>query len=428
MGSVSSYIPRFRLVSIFAVAACLLAPGVSADPISLSAGLINRFSDNVTRVSEGEESDVETRANLRVTHRSDPGKCQSSTFADFGYGIWHDDTYDPETYTTLDFRGSCELVAGLSWEASDNLRDVAQNSRGADTPDNTTRKNVFRTGPVYVLPLSTVDQLRLSAHYENTEFSEPEESDSDRYIATVVWNHLFSQTLSAGLRLSTNQAEFDTGAEIDTDSASLVFSKTWATTNLSGSLGVSEIESDFGGTTQSSDGFIGSLSLEREINPITTLYLDASRELTDQTSDFDIRFGEFVFDLRETSEVEVSAVDLGIRREFSDASGLDVSVFANRADYIRVAETEDRLGLNLGYRRPVVPLLSFTSSLRYQLERFDVDDVDQETISLDVGLRYEITRDLSVSSRIGHVSRTSDVSTSEYDENWILIGLDYRFL
>jgi len=403
------------------------ATPVSAEPLALSGGLINKFSDNTTRASSNEISDIETRVNLRATHQSDPGLCFSDTLADIGYGIWHDKTYDPETYTNLDFKGACDLARGFRWEVSDNLRDVAQDSRGTDTPDNTTRKNVFRTGPVYSLSLSKVDQLRLSAKYENTEFSEPEETDSERYIGSATWNRLFSESLSGGITLSTNKAEFDTGAEIDTDVASVIFSKTWSTTRIAGSLGVSKIDSDFAGSSQSSDGWVGNIELERDINPVTVFYLNASRELTDQTSDFDIRFGEFVFDLREVSEVEVTAIDTGLRRQFSDASQLDLNIFANRADYIRANETEDRLGLSVNYRRPIIPLLTLSTTLRYQYETFDEDNVDQETASLGIGLTYEVTRDLGVSGRIGHTSRTSDAPTSEYEENWILIGLDYRF-
>lgn len=280
---------------------------------------------------------------------------------------------------------------------------------------------------MYVLALSKVDQLRVSAHYENTEFSEPDEADSERYTGSAGWNRMFSPSFSGGFSATTDQTEFDTGAEIDTDQVSLNFSQTWSTTLLSGSLGVSEIESSFAGNTQKSDGVVWNVSLEREINPFTTYYLSSSREFTDQTSDFDIRFGEFVFDLRETSGVEVTAVDTGIRRQFSDASQLNINIFANRSDYIGTRERENSLGLATGYRRPVLPLLTLQSNVRYQYQTFDVDNVDEETVSLDLGLTYELTRDLGITGRVGHTSKTSDLRTSEYDENWISVGLDYQF-
>lgn len=416
--------PSISLALVFGAFSCGHA---NAEPLTLSSSLENRFSDNVTKASSNESSDIETRVDLQLSHQSDPGVCQSDTYADLGYGIWHDKTYDPETYTTLDFQGRCELASGLNWELSDNLRNVAQDSQGTDTPDNRTRKNIFRTGPVYVLPLTLVDQLRIAATYENTEFAEPEASDSDRLIGSASWNHLFNSLFSAGLSVSTNRAEFDTGAETTTDVVSVIFAQSWATTRLSGSLGMSEIEGDFGGTTVQSDGFVGDIKLERDINLVTTAYLSASRELTDQTSDFDVRFGEFVFDLQEISEVEVTAIDAGVRRQFSDASLLNLNVFANRADYIRTNETEDRLGFNLSYTRTIVPLLSFTSALGYQHETFEDGDLTQKTASLELGLNYEWTRDLALAGLIGRSQRTSDAEFSEYEENWLLVRLDYRF-
>jgi hypothetical protein len=72
-------------------------------------------------------------------------------------------------------------------------------------------------------------------------------------------------------------------------------------------------------------------------------------------------------------------------------------------------------------------LLTLRSNARYQYQSFDEDDVDEETISVDVGLTYELTRDLGITGRVGHTSRSSDTSASEYDENWVSLALDYRF-
>lgn len=415
----------FRFTIIFAALASSNA--LLAEPLTLSGGLTNRYSDNVARTSSDETSDAETRVNLTLAHQTDPGQCEASTAASIGYGVWHKDTFDPEDYASLDFAGDCELARGLSWQVADNLRDVTQNARASDTPDNRTRKNVFSTGPVYSLTLGPQDQLTFSAKYQNTEYSEPEDTDSERYIGSASWNHLFSQTLSGGLQFSTNRAELDTGAKIDTDVASVLFSKSWQATVLSGSIGISEIESKFGGNSRSSDGFVWDFSLEREVNPVTNVFIRGSRELTDQTSDFDIRFGEVVFNLRETSEVEVTALDAGISRQFSDASQLNVALFANRSDYLRTDETEDSIGLSARYNRTISALLTLQTGARYQYRTFDSDNVNDNSYSADIGLRYELTRDLNITGRVGHTTRNSDLSSSEYQENWISVGLDYQF-
>lgn len=418
--------PEFFRFTVTCVA--LAAINVAqAEPLTLSGGLTNRLSDNVGRTASNETTDAETRVDLTLAHQTDPGECEASTAASVGYGVWYDDTFDPEDYASLDFSGDCELARGLSWEVSDNLRDVTQNTRASDTPDNRTRKNIFRTGPVYSLMLGQLDQLTFSAKYQNTEYSEPEDTDSERYIGMASWNHTFSQTLSGGIRLSTNRAELDTGAEIDTDVASVIFSQSWQATRLSGSIGVSELETSFRGNTQSSDGIVWDVSLEREVNPVTEAYIRASRELTDQTSDFDIRFGEVVFNLQETSEVEVTAFDAGLTRQFSDASRLSVGLFANRSDYIRTDEVEDSVGLTGSYSQTISTLLSLRSRARYQHRTFDVDNGTDDTYSVDFGLFYELTQALDVNARVGHTTRDSDLNSSDYQENWISLGLNYQF-
>jgi len=413
----------------FVVICAALAPfnTLRAEPLTLSGGLKNRFSDNVTLAPSNETSDIETRANLTLVHQTDPGRCETNTNANFAYGVWYDGTYDPETYSFLDFSGDCELARGLSWTVSDNLRDVTQNARASDTPDNRTRKNVFTTGPVYSLMLGQLDQLTVSAKYGNTEYSEPGNIDSDRYIGTASWNHTFSSTLSGGLQFSANRAELDSGVEIDTDVASLLFSKSWQATRLSGSIGVSQLESRVGANTQTSEGVVGNLSLERDINPVTQVYFRASRELTDQTSDFDIRFGDVVFNLRQTTAVEITALDAGFARQFSDASRISVGVFANRSKYLRTEEVQDSSGVSVNYSRTISELLSLQTRGSYRYRTFDSDGLSYSTYRADIGLVYQLTRDLSVDGRVGHAARESDLGASEYQENWITLGLGYQF-
>jgi hypothetical protein len=404
-----------------------VAPPLLAEPLRLSGELASRFSDNTTLVPDNEESDVETRASIRVSHQTDPGQCAASTFGDFGYGVWHEKTYDPETYTTLDFVGDCELARGLRWQLADNLRDVRQDTSRSGTPDNTTQKNVFRTGPVYTLNVTQVDELDASAQFEDTRFGDSEEIDSERYIGSVGWTRRFSPTFAGGLRYTAEQADFAGRAEIRTDIASLEFNQIWATTTLSGSVGVSEVESDFGSGSQTSDGFVGELRAVREINPFTEVYLEASRELTDQASDFDVRFGEFEFNLLEVDVIEVTSVVVGLRRDFSDASRLDLSVFSNRADYLTSGFSEDRTGLSVGYRRPMSAQLFLETGLDYEWQELEFSGVDDETVRVFAGMSYQFTEDLAAAARLGHGTRSGEPERTEYRENWLSVSLNYQF-
>ncbi|WP_246180450.1 outer membrane beta-barrel protein [Marinobacter changyiensis] len=389
----------------------------------------NRYSDNVGQASTNEQSDLETRLNVRAEHRTDPGRCNSYLSANLGYGYFHSNTFDPEVYTNGSFAGDCELAERLVWQVSDDLRQVNQNSRNPSTPENTTRKNIFRTGPRYSLELGEVDTVDLSAQYERTDFEGQDEPDSDRVIGIVAWNHLFSETLSGGVRVDTNRAELDTGEEIDRNTVSLTFGQGWVATHLSGSIGYSELERTFNGETQENDAIVGDLMLRREINPTADVYVQASRELTDTTSDFDTRFDDFEFNLQETTIVEVTALNAGINKLFSDAGSLNVVFNASRSDYLQTNNKEDVLGVSTRYSRPVVEQLSFSAGAGYSFFRYEDEGTEDDLLRLDMGLIYQLNRQLNLTGRIGRNQRTSDdVPNREYTENWLLIGVNYRFL
>ncbi|AKV98559.1 hypothetical protein ACP86_00095 [Marinobacter sp. CP1] len=406
----------------------LAVPISQAEPVSISGTLDNRFSDNMGRVAANEQSDLETRLGLSIRHVKDPGTCNSILDGQLGYGYWLEDTFDPKVYTDLGFTGDCELTRGFKWLVSDRLSDVTESSQRPDVPDNSTRKNVFTTGPQYTLFLTSRDQLQFTLQYQNTEFEEPEESDSERVIASTAWNHLFSSTLNGGISLSSNRAELDSGVEIDRNTASLTFAKTWPATKLDGSLGVSEIETSFGTGSQKSDALVGDLSLVREINPSADFFLNFSRELSDQTSDFDFQFGEFEFNLTETTGVEVTALRAGVDKRFSDGTTLNFVLSASQSDYLASDNTEERAGTDVFVTRPLTARISLSSGLGFDYLTYEQDDSDDTVLEFNLGASYKLSRDLGVNMKVGHERRTSDVLSREYQENWILIGLSYRFL
>lgn len=406
----------------------LLAPAaVFAAPPEIYLGLDSRYSDNIEKAADQKQSDVENTVALRGNYQSDPGKCVASIDGEIAYSVYAEETFDPETRINADALGSCELARGLVWEVGNQTREVTRTRRVNDTPDNRTRKNVFRTGPSYNWRLSSQDVMQLSTRYEQTEFSDPDDADSERFTGSIAWNHLFSSDLSAGLSSSFSDVELDTGAEILTKTVSVTFSKRWATTSISGSIGVSEIETEFQALTRKSDAVVGDLSLTRLLDKDTSVYLRASRELTDQASDFDIRFDEFTFELTETNTLEATSIETGLDKTFTNGDSLSLSAYVNRSDYLDSPEREDRSGVRAGYVRQVTPLLSAVANVRYGYLSFEVDQVDDQVLGMDIGLTYRASRKIELAARVGRNERTSDVATQKFEENWLLIGIDYRF-
>lgn len=416
--------------SALLASACLMAVAspTLARPVEMTAGLDNRFSDNMRKSADNEQSDVETRATLGIDYQSDPGTCNAALSGNLGYGYWWDNSYDAKTYTDLGFDGNCRVTDRLLWRLSDELHDVTRNTRVADTPDNTTRKNVVSTGPQYTIRLGDLDQVILSAAFENTEYDQNSEPDSNRVIGSAAWNHLFDPTLTGGLSVSTNRASLDTGEDIDRNSASVTFSKAWPATRVDGSLGVSELKSTCGTTSQTSQAFIGNLSLRRQINPSADFYLDLSRELTDQNSTYDVQYDGYTFNLQQTAGVKVTTVRTGVTKRYSDGSNLDTAISADRSEYLLSGDQEDRTSLTVNYNRPVATQLSLNLATRLSYLKFDQDNRDDRIVNLSAGLTYQASRQFNVIGRIGHNDRTSDEASQEYQENWISLGLQYQFL
>lgn len=405
----------------------LLPLTAMAKPVKIFGGFESRFTDNARKSAFEEESDLESEVSVGIQHTSDPGRCNSDLDARIAYVYWLDDTFDPEPYGDMDFLGDCRIGRGLLWRAENYLREVVQDSRVSNNPDNRTSKNLFRTGPEWTVRLGSVDQVVFAAEYENTEYDEPDETDSERYIGTVSWNHFFDPSFTGGLSATADQAELDTDDEIDRETLSATFSKTWAATSFVGAVGFSQIETVADGRTDETDGFVGNFELVRAINPTTELTLEASRELTDVTSDFDIRFGEFVFNLEQTSAVEVSLVRGELLKTFSAGSTLALGAYASRSDYIDVGLEEDRAGFVADYRRPVTSQMTATFLYAFDSLSYSDDDTRDGVIRLNAGIEYQLNRQLVFAGRIGHEQRQSEIDSREFDENWVSFGLNYQF-
>lgn len=419
---------KFTRQQLFCAGMLVLLPFAAvAKPVKISGGLESRFTDNARKSAFDEQADLESEVSIGIQHTSDPGRCNSDLEARIAYVYWLDDTFDPEPYGDMDFLGNCHIGRGLVWQAENYRREVVQDSRVSNNPDNRTSKNLFRTGPVWTVRLGSVDQVSFAAEYENTEYDEPEETDSERYIGTVSWSHSFDASFAGGLSATADRVELDTEEEIERETLTATFRKTWAATSVAGAAGFSKIETISDSRTGETDGFVGNVEVIRAINPTTELSLEASRELTDVTSDFDLRFGEFVFNLEQTSAVEVSILRLELLKDFSAGSTLALSAFASRSDYLDVGLVEDRSGVVADYRRPVTSQMTATLQSAFESLSYSDDDTRDSIVRINAGIEYQLNRRLVFAGRVGHEQRQSVVASREFDENWVSFGLNYQF-
>ncbi len=395
--------------------------------VELTGGLDSRFTDNASKSSRNEQSDLESRVYLKADYASDPGHCNAIFSGTLGYSNWLDGTFDDEAYGEMDFLGDCELADQFYWDVANTLREVTQSSRSSDTPDNRTRKNVFSTGPRYNWRINKSNWLTLSTRYENTSFSEGDTSDTERYLGSAAWNHAFSKTFNGGLSANYSRTEYDTGAEVDVKTVNLTFSRNWASMDVSGAIGVSEIDTKAGRSSQSSDGVVGELTLLRALTSSSDWYLRAAHQLTDRSSNVDFVFENFQFSLEDSITVETTTVSTGLNNRFSNGATLNIELYGSQSDYIDDPEREDRGGMNLRYGRPIAERTTGYLGLGYDYLTYSSDELDERITRVEVGAEHQASRDLSLTAKVGHQNKVSDAPTSEYDENWVLVGLEYRF-
>jgi len=245
---------------------------------------------------------------------------------------------------------------------------------------------------------------------------------------SLSWNHLFDPSFTAGLSAAIDRSELDTEEEIDRVTLGVPFTKTWALTALSGSIGYGQIETSLRDRpAEEYNTFVANLIAARQVNQTTEVELEASRELTDQTSDFDSRFEDFVFDLEQTSAVEVTAIRLGVGKDFGGTARLDLGFFGNRSDYLDTGAEEDVIGADVNYRRPITGQLTTTMAARYEYQTFSQDDSDDELLRVSAGLEFRLNPQLDVISRVGFEQRTSEEVSREFEEGWVLVGVQYQF-
>jgi len=424
--AIGAWMPRVSAV-LFSAGVFAMFPLPGHAQLAITGGQVERVTDNANKTATNENSDLESRTYVTASYVTDPGQCNAIFSGTLSYSIWQNNSFDNETSGNMNLNSECELATGLFWDLDNNLREVSKDTTQSDTPNNRTRKNIFSTGPRYIWRLGSRDSIALNTRYETTKFEDPDETDSERYASSAAWSHLFSQTLTGGISASYTTTELDSGAKINVQTVRATGSKNWATTSLSGAFGVSEIETDFGSTSQTSDGFVGELNLTRALNPSTNWYLSAARELTDQTSSFDIRFEEFEFNLTESISVQTTTVSTGVNKRFSDQSSLTADVFANQSDYLGTDELNESVGLNIRYSRSFSESVSGNTMLGYRRSTFEPGDSDSQTLRLEIGLDYQASRKLSLFGKLGHEQRTSSVSSREYDELWGLLGVEYKF-
>lgn len=440
------------------LASGLVFGSLTGHAYELSYGIYGQATstDNSTRVAEDEESDIEAEigGSLRL-FSTDGGRLRYDIDYDARHLRFIDDTDSDET--SLDGRSIIEgyIVPELfSWNFIHRQTNTTTSAQDPDVPDNRERRITVQTGPSLYLRPTSVDIVQLSAAGSRTYFEETEESDTERVLADVAWNHQFNPITTARLFTQAGSVEF---VNLNTDANDYDF--------IRYGVGVARQLSDWswtfdvgGNTIDRNEGdnvnglfFNGSANYQLGRS---NLALEASREITDNsiglgannenTVNFDaitapgadgqvdnqqLDVGDNDNNFNQQDVVERSRVAAIWTYNFS-RSNLFVRSFYDHQDFEEIDNDQTQYGIGANW----LVNLSFRSSVGADVSwnRRDFDNpipFPQQTRTIaGVSYNYDLSEFWTVSSRVSHSRLTREDAgdaLTPVDETRFQLRLDY---
>lgn len=416
------------------MAACGSSVALS-NPIQLGVGLQERYSDNVRLTHENKQSDLQSRAFVTIEQHSQ-GRCNTDVNGELGYSNYLNNTYVGQTDANLGLNGNCLVVEGLSWNLTENLRQVPANNALPSTPSNSVRENIISTGPSWVWLLSPTNRVNLSASVQSTKFwntssntvsLDTNHRNSREAQGTAGWRHFFDPSFSAGLSTSVRRTVFNADETLTNRSASIDLNKQYVAMTLSGSFGYSKLNDNIQGLSNTSGGPIWHIRLDRQINEHASWYFLLNREFTTISSTLPIDIAGFVFNYAQSSSVKVTSYRWGYTNQLNSGSRVSLTLGRDESDYLLTHQKDLTNLVDATYDIPLSQTWSAAFGLGYQHQRFDFSNSTNDTANAYLGTSYQQTKALSFDARVGHNLRHSNVSSNEYAENFVVLGLRYYF-
>jgi hypothetical protein len=146
-----------------------------------------------------------------------------------------------------------------------------------------------------------------------------------------------------------------------------------------------------------------------------------------ELSNNNFRSNDSNFDQPDT--IEKSQFDLFADQKFSASSTVHAGIGYLKDDYKETLQDEEIAYGQLGYRYTINTFWGISAEARYERTKFldDPANLRYNTTRGTVTLTYKPLRALDLNFTVGQEKRTANVSTSEYTDNFGILGMLYRF-
>jgi hypothetical protein len=388
-------------------------------------------SDNIARVSTGEQEEDIASAGVRFSFDHRSPRLDADLVGDLAYYDYLDDTFDSEFLGNIAGTTRVALVPErVEWVFADNFGQVLRDPFTPATPENRENINVFTTGPELALALGSQTRLLLGARYSLTTY-EDSPFDSDSVLGEVAIERSLSSSTSIALHGRGQQVRYDESflnADYDQAEAFLRYSAAGIRTFLTLDVGYNQVDREASTETESSP--LLQLELSRRISASSTINLTAGSHYANGGAAFAAAQTGGEIDLGTTPGRQSTIPfrdDYGSFGWQYQRNRNDLSLTAGYREYTYEGEPllDQTLASIVGTaQHQLSPQMSVALNLLYETAGFDEPNRDYDDLGGGLSLSWSMSRHVVLSFTYEYVDRSSDLATTEYKENrvWLTLG------
>jgi hypothetical protein len=356
-------------------------------------------SDNVFRRSDDEIASDILQAGVELNWQEDRTRIDANVRADldFNHYLNVDDDFDVDNQLTGNAQGQVTLgivPEHFTWFIEDSLGQTQQDPLVPATPETMETTNYLTTGPDFTILIGSASLLRFSGRYSATDY-EVSPFDSTRTGGGITFQRNVSERSTLALGVDTDDVDYD-------DDTNLDFKRQNASVNYTLHAARTDIDATFGYTQMDiEDG-------SEKTGPLVEVEV---RRQVSNSSGLNLRFGTMLSDSAEALRNELESGDIG-----NDDVGVIATSATFENKFASLAWQFDR------------PRTSFDVSVGWDKDVYDtVDDLDRERMIFQAGAERHLNNRLSAHIRLAYDEETYETDDSEIEELRLILGGSWRF-
>ncbi|WP_405229998.1 outer membrane beta-barrel protein [Lentisalinibacter sediminis] len=390
------------------------------------------YTDNVRRVSNGEEDDTIAVAGFSVDWSEERRRFEANVAGDFDYFDYLDNTFDSDNVSLLNAGVLFKVSPGLfHWSADNTYGTIRSDPFAAETPEFRENVNRFSTGPDFFFRLNDRTSLNLNGRYALNEFEESR-ADNDAVSGSLSLVRGISRNRSVSLNISADRIDYDTDDEgtsgFDRVAAFFGFNSRISRGTLDLAVGVNELHD----ADEKFSGTYAKVGWSRELSAISSVSISYSQQYS-YAGDLFSRVEGVVSGNLDPGEIipvrdPLENRDLSLGYSYRKG-GLTCSVFGyvREDDYQENISFDNRrlggiatIGVALG------PDWNLRSRIRYEDWDFDTTNRNDEYLEFLAAIERRISRRFWFSLEHRIDDRASTISGQDYTENRTTLYVSFR--